>query len=135
MTQISQAQIFDLPASEQRPHRLPMPLKVAAAILAASVAALSAPPPAFAQVVNAPEATIAVSHGDLNLGSATGRRAIESRIRNAARQLCEPDLVGSLGEWTRRRACYDAAVAGANAQLERALASRDGGRSITVAAR
>ncbi len=116
---------------------VPTPLKVMVAVLAASVAALSSPAPAFAQqVVEAPFASIAVPYGDLDIASEPGRRTLAARVRGAASHLCQPDIFASLEERAARRACYRTAIADADAQISRALAARPGGtREIAVAAR
>jgi UrcA family protein len=116
---------------------VPMPLKLMAAVLAVSVATLTAPSPALAsQLVYAPGASTQVQVGDLDLGSATGRRTLQARIAGAARRICQPALIGSLKERADRQACYTAAIADADRQLQEAFAARGvEARPLRVAAR
>lgn len=113
-------------------------------IILASVAATACvlATPATAQrpvtVYGVPSASVYVSYADLNLSQADDVAALHGRIRRAASNLCMSDSIMPASILLQERACAAEAVAGARAQIERALAGLDnsrfaGGRQRTVA--
>lgn len=92
----------------------------AVALSAGLVCQLGAAGPAFAQ---APEA-IAISYADLNLASRAGRDTLDSRIANAASQLCGQFQPVELGWAAAVRACQDATIASAQPQRDAAVGLR-----------
>ena len=116
---------------------VPLPLKLMGAVLAASIFALGAPPPALAaQAVSAPAPSVEVPYQDLDLGNAAGRRLLAERIERAAKRLCQPQLVAPLKDRTERRVCIEAAIASADLQLAEAIAGRsERSRLLTLRAR
>ena len=112
-------------------------LKLMGAVLAASIFALGAPPPALAaQAVSAPAPSVEVPYQDLDLGNAAGRRLLAERIERAAKRLCQPQLVAPLKDRTERRVCIEAAIASADLQLAEAIAGRsERSRLLTLRAR
>lgn len=87
---------------------------VCGTVIFAGICLLGATAPA--QASEAPRATM-VSYGDLNLSNARGRDALELRIRQAARSVCE-----TAGENAAARVeeaqCVRAAIQAAQARLE-----------------
>ncbi|MFM5907288.1 MAG: UrcA family protein [Novosphingobium sp.] len=57
-----------------------------------------------------------VRHSDLNLRSPEGRARFDSRLKSAARSLCETGLRGVQGKNEEAR-CMDQAMSGARARL------------------
>lgn len=115
---------------------LPKPVKLAAALLAASLVAITAPPPALAGQTAEVPASVAISYADLDLGSEAGRQTLAARVEGAARLVCRPDTIGSLKERADRRACYRIAVGQSQAQLDRARdAARAQAAAIAIAGR
>ena len=112
--------------------------------LAALLAAAFAPVPVSAQQspikVEAASPQARVSFGDLNLATPDGIKALESRVRSAAADLCLADGVIGLEERMARQRCYRTAIAGTLAQVEQAVGDFGrtryaGGQTITVSAR
>lgn len=94
----------------------------AAAIVAAG---LNVAAPASAQgaprAASAPLGSAAVTHADLNLGSAAGVARLEARVRRAAEGLCGDPGVRPLHFAAKSRDCIDQAVADAQPQLRTAI--------------
>jgi UrcA family protein len=89
--------------------------------------------PALAEPVASPDVNVSIVRtADLDLSSDSGRRALDHRLVQAAREVCgaasDPDLAGK--NWAR--ACRDNVLADARAKGEQ-LASR--GALISVAVR
>jgi UrcA family protein len=64
--------------------------------------------------------SVVVSLDDLDLGSAEGRKAMDSRLRAAAKQVCGHEgsrRTGSLSHYAKTRACYKEALADARGQV------------------
>ena len=68
-----------------------------------------------------------VHHGDLDLGSKSGRATLKRRIRMAAMRVCSPD-----GFVIPR--CYEAAMGDALKQLDRTIAEHAGRRGRAAVA-
>ena len=111
-------------------------------LVSITAAAAFAAAPATAQrpvtVYGVPSASVYVSYADLNLSQADGVAALHARIRRAANNLCISDSIMPASILLQERACAAEAVAGAQAQIQRALAGIDnsrfaGGRPLTVA--
>lgn len=84
--------------------------------------------------------TAEVRFGDLNIGRAEGRAALDARVRGAARQICRPGITGELRERMERNACYNVALSGARREVDQILVEYRRTRlvsrtAITVAAR
>ena len=95
-------------------------------ILALSLTAAAAP--AAAQTEGA---TAAVSTHDLDLTRATDRDRLDTRLKSAARRLCQSGLRGT-AENARQSACMAAALASAAPQAERAIAQAQGGTQLAL---
>src|SRR3954454_11190649 len=99
---------------------------------AAITTALIKAAPALAEPARADVNVSIVRTADLDLSTQAGKRALDHRLANAARDVCgtvsDVDLAGK----NKVRACRDTVLADARAKGER-LASRGG--AITVAAR
>jgi UrcA family protein len=81
-----------------------------------------------------PTASRTVQYGDLNLATTAGQRALQQRVRGAARQVCAPLEGQGLRERRDWRACRAQAIAGAQAALpNRPLAVRAADRAATPA--
>lgn len=116
--------------------------KLSIILASLTMAAGFAAAPATAQrpvtVYGVPSASVYVSYGDLNLTRAEDVATLHGRIRRAANNLCLSDSIMPASVFLQERACAAEAVAGAQAQIERALAGLDnsrfaGGRQRTVA--
>jgi UrcA family protein len=64
----------------------------------------------FAGSAYAAPAQKAVSYADLNLASAAGAKSLETRVRNAAKQVCGVGTARDLSTIAATERCYDAAV-------------------------
>lgn len=60
--------------------------------------------------------TARVSFADLDLANHAGVARLDSRLRGAARQLCQPYTRASLREQTERMRCYSTALNGGRRQ-------------------
>lgn len=123
--------------SDTAKHGLMM---VAAVIASATTLALATPAGAAQAPIEVVAPSVTVSYADLDLRTAAGRQALDDRARQAARQLCQPDLAGVTVERLERRTCYRAAIAGAARQADvAAIAFAEnrafGARAVTVTAR
>ena len=108
---------------------IPTPLKAMAAALAASITTLaSTSPPAAAQPFSAPLGAVEVSFADLDLGSSDGQRALDARLRSAARIVCEPPALSVSAAPRQREACVSVALGDARRQVHQVLASRGSSR-------
>jgi len=98
-------------------------------ILFAAAAAFAAPTPALAQpadmtTVTAPHGrTILVSVADLDLASAQGQRALNTRLWRAARDVCNFTRLRDLSEHRAEGQCRAAALAHASSQRAATLAN------------
>lgn len=97
---------------------------VAAAAVATSPAAAAAASPAAA-------ASEKVSYADIDLSTSAGRGELDRRISAAASRLCLQDAQASPAPGYIDRKCYGTAMAGAQAQVDRAVAS---GQALTLVA-
>ena len=91
--------------------------------------------PAIAQPVAGPDVNVSIVRtADLNLATEAGRRALEVRLSQAAREVCgtasDVDLEGK----NKARACRANVLADARAKSEQ-LASRGASDTIILAAR
>lgn len=77
----------------------------------------------LAGAVYAAPAQKAVSYADLNLASAAGAKSLETRIRNAAKQVCDIGSVRDLAAAAAADRCYDAAVTEASAKMQQAIST------------
>lgn len=84
--------------------------------------------PAAAQTEGA---TAAVSTNDLDLTRAADRDRLDTRIKSAARRLCQTGLRGT-AEDARKSACIAAALADAEPQADRAIAQARGGTQLAL---
>ncbi len=108
----------------------------AAAGLALALTAVIVPAAAFAQ--RAPitvEATLAlpveyVGYSDLNIASDEGLDMLRGRVRGAAKRLCIDEGVRQLEPVLEGRQCFTGAIAGAEAQISRAVAALDRGEQF-----
>lgn len=66
--------------------------------------------------------SVRVSYADLNLGSSSGLKTLEGRVRRAAKKLCVDRRVDDLEREMAGRACISAALASAQPQIEQAMA-------------
>ena len=84
--------------------------------------------PAAAQTESA---TAAVSTHDLDLTRATDRDRLDTRLKSAARRLCQSGLRGT-AENARQSACIADALASAEPQAEQAIAQAKGGTQLAL---
>lgn len=95
-------------------------------ILALSLTIAAAP--AAAQT---DDASIAVNINDLDLTRATDRDRLDSRLKSAARRLCQTAARGT-AEQARQSACMTAALAQAAPQADRAIAQAQSGTQLAL---
>ena len=84
--------------------------------------------PAAAQTEGA---TAAVSTAGLDLTQAADRGRLDTRLKSAARRLCQSGLRGT-AENARQSACIAAALANAAPQAEQAIAQAQGGTQLAL---
>ena len=84
--------------------------------------------PAAAQTEGA---TAAVSTHDLDLTRATDRDRLDTRLKSAARRLCQSGLRG-IAENARQSACVADALANAEPKAEQAIAQAQGGTQLAL---
>jgi len=73
----------------------------------------------------APDVTsVTVRYADLNLASSDGVRTLYRRLKAASQQVCQPYESRELTRHVRWRACYDAALSGAVAELDVSMLTR-----------
>ena len=103
----------------------------AAACFAAPLSTVVPTPALAADIVVAPERiTVRVSYADLNIASAEGRAALQSRVAGAARSICGSFFPAALETVVRVTACRSDAIA--SARLSDVFASNVGARDLTV---
>lgn len=95
-------------------------------ILALSLTAAAMPAAAHAE-----EKSAAVRIDDLNLSRATDRDRLDTRLKSAARAVCDTGLRGT-AENSRRAACISTALTQAEPQAERAIAQAQGGTQLAL---
>ncbi|MBJ7500489.1 MAG: UrcA family protein [Sphingopyxis sp.] len=95
-------------------------------ILALSLTAAAVP--AAAQVETE---TAAVRIDDLDLSRATGRERLDTRLKSAARSICQTGARGA-AENSRRAACVSAALAQAEPQTRNAIAQAERGTRLAL---
>jgi UrcA family protein len=110
-------------------------IQIAAAAFLITAAALKTAP-ALAEPVTSPEVNVALVHtADLDLSTQAGQRQLDSRLVQAARDVCgtasDVDLEGK----NQVRHCRNEVLARANAQRDQLLASRGGGIIAVSASR
>ena len=96
---------------------------VKAALMSAALVAA----PAFAQgespvVVEGGVPTAVVSYADLDIGSPSGLATLNGRLHRAASRICFADGRTDLATRVAWSRCYESAMTGAKAQLDRAIA-------------
>jgi UrcA family protein len=84
--------------------------------VAACAVALGAPVAALARP-DSDARQVNVSYSDLNLGTASGRAVLKSRIRKAAERVCGLDDNPQLRAFKGAQACVDRSVGAAMARL------------------
>ena len=91
-----------------------------AAVLASSFAAEpSRAADVSAQTADAPRLQEKVTYDDLNLESPAGAKVLLSRLRGAARDVCEPLTGFGVDGHVRWQACFDKAMADAVAAIDK----------------
>lgn len=95
-------------------------------ILALSLTAVTMPAAAQAE-----DKVATVRIGDLDLNRANDRDRLDTRLKNAARSVCNTGLRGT-AENSRRAACISAALAQAEPQAKRAIAQAQGGTQLAL---
>ena len=91
--------------------------------------------PAIAEPVNGQNVNVSVVHtADLNLATDAGRRALDARLSQAAREVCGTPSDVDLAGKNKARACRATVLADARAKGEQLAAHGDSG-TITLAAR
>ncbi|MFL6728974.1 MAG: UrcA family protein [Sphingomicrobium sp.] len=91
--------------------------------------------PAVAEPVSGPGVNVTIVHtADLNLATETGRKALDVRLAQAAREVCGSASDADLAGKNKARACRANVLAEARARGEH-LAGRGGSETITLAAR
>lgn len=110
-------------------------IQIAAAAFLIAAAVLKAAP-ALAEPVTGPEVNVALVHtADLDLSTQAGQRQLDSRLVQAAREVCgtasDVDLEGK----NQVRHCRTEVLARANAQRNQLLAARGDGIIAVTASR
>ena len=95
-------------------------------ILALSLTAVAMPVAAHAE-----DKSAAVRIDDLNLSRATDRDRLDTRLKSAARAICNTGARGA-AENSRRAACVSAALAQAEPRTARAIARTQGGTQLAL---
>lgn len=95
-------------------------------ILALSLTAVAMPAAAQAE-----DKAIAVRIDDLNLTRTTDRNQLDTRLKSAARSVCNTGLRGT-AENSRRAACVSAALAQAEPQAKRAIVQTQNGTQLAL---
>ena len=91
--------------------------------------------PAVAEPVAGSDVNVSIVHtADLNLSTDAGRRALDVRLAQAAREVCGSASDADLAGKNKARACRANVLADARARGEQ-LAARGGSETITLAAR
>ena len=91
--------------------------------------------PAFAQA-NSPEVAVSIVRtADLDLASEDGKRQLDRRLANAAREVCGAASDFDLEGKNEVRECRDLVLANARAKGDALIARNERGASIVVAAR
>ena len=103
-------------------------LKTVSAFAALAVASILVVPTVSQAAVSN---SVRVSYADLNLASAPGEQILERRIANAARTVCEIEDSHELALASATNVCRGDAVAGAQQQLQAAVAAARRG-TVTV---
>lgn len=93
------------------------------------VAALAAAPLAAA---GAQTVSRAVSYADLNLASADGSAALQSRLEAAARAVCAPEDYRDLQQLSASAACTKNALAQADGAARTAVAAAQGASPVAA---
>jgi UrcA family protein len=107
---------------EQARHGLLMGAALAASVTTLTLAG-TAPAMAAEIQVTAPSPTVTVSYSDLDIRTAGGAQRLHGRVRQAARQLCQPDIAGLPAERSSRRSCFRTAAARGRLQVDQAVAA------------
>lgn len=110
----------------------PFVLAITSAIITAGLIKAA---PALAETPSATQTHVSyVKTADLDLASEGGKRALDRRLAQAAREVCgnpsDADLVGQ----NKARECRDQAIAQASPERDQLLASANRGTVIAVAA-
>ena len=111
---------------------------LAAALLAGSLTAATGighVAQAHAQAQTPASRTVAVHHGDLDLGSAAGRRALDHRVRQAIRSACGLASPADLAGQNAVADCRADLAASLVVQREAALAARGNAGTVLLARR
>ena len=87
---------------------------------AAAVAAMALAAPASATTPGAK--TTKVTYQDLDLSTAEGVRALKSRVRDAAKDVCDMNEAWKTRNLTRAQICMRTAMSGAQPQVKTAVA-------------
>lgn len=73
-----------------------------------------------------------VSYSDLNVASDDGLDMLRGRVRGAAKELCIDEAVRQLEPVLEGRRCVAGAIAGAETQIARVIASLDRGEQLAA---
>lgn len=95
-------------------------------ILALSLTAVAMPAAAQAE-----DKAVAVRIDNLDLSRAADRDQLDTRLKSAARSVCNTGLRGT-AENSRRAACVSAALAQVEPQAKRAIAQAQGGTQLAL---
>ena len=95
-------------------------------ILALSLTAIAMPAAAHAE-----DKAATVRIDDLNLSRATDRDRLDTRLKSAARAVCNTGLHGA-AENSHRAACVSAALAQTEPQAKRAIAQAQNGTQLAL---
>ena len=110
-------------------------IQIAAAAFLITAAVLKAAP-AFAEPVTGAEVNVAlVRTADLDLSTGAGQRQLESRLVQAAREVCGAASDADLEGKNQVRQCRTEVLARASAERDRLLAANRGGIIAVTASR
>ncbi len=86
---------------------------------------------AAAPALAAEAETVQVRVADLDLSSEKGQQRLETRVKNAARDLCSTGAAGA-AERAREAQCVADALAAAKPQADRAIARAESGTQLAL---
>jgi UrcA family protein len=102
--------------------------------LVAAVAATFLQTTAFAAVPQEPNGrTVLVTANGLDLATAEGRAALDTRIATAAQSVCRPDDLRDMKALANRAACQRAAIASAQPMKETLVARAEAREQLAAA--
>ena len=75
----------------------------------------------LAGTASAQTSTRTVSYADLDLASAAGAKALQTRVRSAAKSVCDVSAARDLASVAASNRCFDSAVEKAQTEMQQAI--------------